>query len=109
VILKEDVLGCLKYLVQYKGYKKSHNQWLCAEEMMKQTKQNYAKYFKSRSQSSPFSKSLAKTSNRRWKRANEDAKAQASPSSKSSITAKRKGSGSESGVSDRVESKRKRQ
>ena len=26
--MKEDTTGCLKYWVQYKGYKKSHNKWL---------------------------------------------------------------------------------
>jgi hypothetical protein len=46
--LKEDSAGCLKYWVQYKGYKKSHNQWLSAEDMMKQTKQNRVRFEKSR-------------------------------------------------------------
>jgi len=106
---KEDA-GSLKYFVQYKGYKKSHNKWLSTNEIMKQTKQNHAKYLKSRSQSSLTSKPSAKTtktsSNRRRERAREDAKAQLSPV-KSSKTKKRRRSGSDSGASERVESKRK--
>ena len=46
--LKEDATGCLKYLMQYKGYKKSHNQWLDAEDLLKQTKQNRLRFEKSR-------------------------------------------------------------
>lgn len=46
--LKEEVAGCLKYLVKYDGYKKSHNQWLGAEDLMKQTKQNRVRFEESR-------------------------------------------------------------
>jgi len=46
--LTEDATGCLKYLVQYKGYKKSQNQWLDSEDLLKQTKQNRVRFEKSR-------------------------------------------------------------
>ena len=46
--LKEDVAGCLRYQVQYKGYKKSHNQWLDAEDLMKETRHNRILFEKSR-------------------------------------------------------------
>lgn len=46
--VKEDATGCLKYLVQYKGFKKSSNQLLDAEDLLKQTKQNRLRFEKSR-------------------------------------------------------------
>lgn len=46
--LKEDANGCLKYLVQYKGFKKSSNQLLDAEDLLKQTRQNRLRFEKSR-------------------------------------------------------------
>ena len=46
--LKEDIAGCLKYRVQYKGYSKSHNQWLGAEDLLKETRHNRILFEKSR-------------------------------------------------------------
>ena len=107
--LKEDAAGCLKYLMKYKGYKKSHNRWLSAEEMMKQTKRNHVTYLKSRSQSSLTSMPSAKTTRIQTLATKSKAKhLQPSLASKSSKRTKRRSSGSGS-TSERVESKRKRQ
>ena len=61
--VKEDSDGGLKYLVHYKGYSKSQDNWLLSKEIMKQTKTNDAKFLKSRSSSSlrPKSYEVKKT------------------------------------------------
>jgi len=109
--MKEDTTGCLKYWVQYKGYKKSHNKWLPSDEIMKQTKLNRAKYLKSRSQlsltSKPSTTTKTTTPSTSKRKPSEKTKVQASTVCKS--TKKRKRCSGSDIDSERVENKRKRQ
>jgi len=109
--MKEDTTGCLKYWVQYKGYKKSHNTWLPSNEIMKQTKLNRAKYLKSRSQSSLTSKpsTTTKTATPSTNKRKPSAKKKVQASTVCKSSKKRKRCSGSDIDSERVESKRKRQ